>query len=123
MAEFTIPHSVLGHLLHAFAREEGADLAHRYRESGLANPGDRFGYFFAWAWETNRDLAAQSVAELWEAAFTEIGEADERLELHKVFDGLRFALHHSKYAREEEYEEVRTFLETEVPDWVSKGGV
>jgi hypothetical protein len=120
LEKIEIPNHIFGYFANAFAREEAVDLAHSFQEGGLAHPSERFGEVFAWCWEEDRETAMRLLAQLLLAA-QEQCETDDELTLDKLLDDLRYGLHRTKYAREEEYFDIQSYARTEVPAWIDGG--
>ena len=112
-SEISIPSRFFDRLIHGFVRDEGFDLAQSFKEGGLAVPGVGFGDFFAWAWEEDSDIAMKLLAQLLDAA-NEHTEYEE-ITLRKLLDDMQYALHRTKYARDDEYTAIRTRAASDVP--------
>lgn len=115
MTELHVPDEIFQHLARAFIHEEGCELADNYKAGGLARPSDDFGDLFAWAWQTDRDLAMQILAQLLKTANAS-SDLDEPISAEQLLDGLRYSLHRTHYAREYEYSDIRDMAERELPD-------
>lgn len=115
MDSLDVPHRTFEYLMGGFICNEGADLARFHGESQVANPGDPFGNVFAWLWEHDKDSAVAAFANLLAEARRH-GEEGDEVRLDELIKGLRFSLHRSRLAQEDEFWEVERVLKEQVPE-------
>ncbi|MDT0270544.1 hypothetical protein RM844_30155 [Streptomyces sp. DSM 44915] len=112
--EIAMPAHLFERLLHRFSQEDAIDLADSYQKGSLAVPEADFAELFAWAWEERPSIAMRLLADLLSGANQHLAD-DGEITLDQLLDGLRYALHRTKHAREAEYDSIRSRAEVEVP--------
>jgi len=115
MTELDTSGEVFQHLVRAFIREQGYDLAESYKAGGLARPSDEFSEVFVWLWETDHEDAMHILAQLLHTARAHC-EPDDKISVERLLEDLRYSLHRTRYAREYEYSDIKDMGVREIPE-------